>query len=427
MLRDPVGTVAGRFAQYGDLYYVQNRDAPLFVTRDPEVIREILVARAGHFGKGHSSFRLLKTVLGDSLLTSDGDMWRRQRRLVQPAFTRPRLAEYGAIMAAEASQQAEALATPRPRAVDLSAIITGLTLRIVSRTLFGQSIDDSPRIGRAMRWLNNAFATPDLLPRNVPTPTRMRMQRANSDLNAAVHEIIEHRRKQLAQGYAPPPDLLQRLLLARDEEGDGAGLTDQEIRDQLLTLYLAGHDTTTHAVTWTMYLLSQHPAALQRLRAELDRVLAGRPPTFEDLTQLNYTGWAFKEAMRLYPPVVAIPRCAEHDTTLGGYPVPRGAEVVIWVYHVHRHPSYYPAPERFEPERFSEKEEAQRPRYAYLPFGAGQRACIGQQFAIYEGQLILAALVQRLQFKYAARSAPRLRFGVTLAPKGGMPMVISRR
>lgn len=427
MMRDPLATVGERFARYGDLYYVSNPGAPLYVTRDSDVIRQLLVTRATAFSKGHPSLRRLTQIIGDSLVTSDGEAWLRQRRLVQPAFTRPRLAEYAEVMAEEAECQAEELATSTPRSVDMGAIMTGLTLRIVARTLFSQRVDDGPRIGRAMRFLNASFTTPDLWPKGLPTPGRYRVQRATQDLDAAVFDIIQHRRRLLEHGQTPPSDLLQRLLMARDEEGNGGGLSDQEIRDQLLTLYVAGHDTTSHAVTWTLYLLSQHAAVLARLRDELDGCLGVRRPTFEDLAQLTYTSWVFKEAMRLYPPVVAIPRRAEQDTELGGYTVPRGAEAIAWVYHTQRNPRYFPEPARFHPDRFSPDQETQRTRHAYLPFGAGPRACIGQLFATHEAQLILACLVRRLDFAYVGRVPPRLRVGVTLAPKDGMPMRIGLR
>lgn len=428
MARDPVATVGKRFARFGDTYRVGEPGNALFVTRDPDHIRDVLVTGGGVFGKGHSSFRVLRQVLGDSLLISEGEDWRRQRRLVQPAFARPRLAEYASTMAHEARKLAERLATRRPHQHDLSAEMTALTLRIVARTLFGQDVDDSPRVGKGMRWLNDSFGRIDpleLLPAGVPTPTRLRARRILADLDAAVFDVIERRRQLLARGERAPADLLQRLLDARDEEGDGGGLSDKEIRDQLLTLYLAGHDTTSHAVSWTLYLLSTHPEALQRARSELRRVLGDGPAGFESLAELRYLEAAFKEAMRLYPPVVAIPRRASMDTTLGPYSVRRGDEAVVWVWHLHRDPRFYPQPERFRPERFLEGGEGVRNKHTYMPFGAGQRVCIGQMFATIEAQLILAELLRRLDLQYASQRHPGLRYGVTLAPKRGVPMQVS--
>jgi cytochrome P450 len=427
MMRDPIGTVAARFEQYGDIYRVQFPGSALYVVRHPDHIRDVLIDNAADFGKGHSAFLRLGYVLGDSLLTSEGEDWRRQRRLVQPAFAPARLGEYAEVMVDEALRSAEALARGGARTHDLSRQMTSLTLRIVARALFGQRADDSPRVTRAMAWLNQAFGSPELLPSFVPTPNRLRLRRAVAELDATVYDVIERRNAQLAgAGAERPRDLLQRLLDARDER-DGEGLSRKEIRDQLVTLYLAGHDTTSHALSWTFYLLSQNPGAQRALDEELSRVLGGRPPRFSDLPELVQTERVIKEAMRIYPPVMAIPRSAVRDTTIGGYRVPAGSEALIWLYRTHHDPRFYPEPERFLPERFDDARSAARPKHAYLPFGAGQRACIGQTFAMIEAQLIVATFAQRLSLRYAGKRPPGLRFGVTLAPKGGLPMRVSAR
>lgn len=432
MMVDPLGTVARRFERYGDVYCVQFAEGALYVLRHPDDIRDVLVTEAAAFGKGHSQFLRLTDVLGDSLLTSDGEDWRRQRRLVQPAFAQARLAEYAEVMVEEARRSVDGLARAAGGVRDLSAEMTALTLRIVARTLFGQRADDSPRVTRAMAWLNEAFASPDLLPRALPTPSRVRMRRAVADLDATVYDVIARRSAELAglngEG-APdrPRDLLQRLLDARDDEAGGERLSPKEVRDQLVTLYLAGHDTTAHALSWTFYLLSQNPAAQLALEQELAHVLAGRPPRYEDLPALVHTERVIKEAMRIYPPVMALPRRALRDTRIGRYAVPAGSEVVIWVYRTHHDPRFFPQPERFLPERFDEAHSAARPKHAYLPFGAGQRACIGQTFAMIEAQLIVATFVQRLSLRYAGRRPPGMRLGVTLAPKGGLPMRVQGR
>lgn len=425
MVVDPIGTVKQRFERYGDIYRVQFADSALYVLRHPDHIREVLVNEASAFGKGHTAFVRLGTVLGDSLLTSDGENWRRQRRLVQPAFAPARLAEYAEVMAEEAAHSADALA--RAGGVrDLSAAMTGLTLRIVARTLFGQRADASPHVARAMTSLNESFGSPELLPAAVPTPGRLRMRRAVADLDETVYGMIARRSSELASTQERPRDLLQRLLDARDEE-DGRGLSPKEVRDQLVTLYLAGHDTTSHALSWTFYLLSQNPEAQRKLDEELQRVLGGRLPRYEDLPALVYTEQVIKEAMRIYPPVMAIPRRVLREVTIGGYAMPAGSEAVIWVYRAHHDPRFYPEPSRFMPERFEAEQVAARPKHSYLPFGAGQRACIGQAFAMIEAQLIVATLAQRLSLRYAGKRPPGLRLGVTLAPKGGLPMHVAGR
>ena len=432
LLLDPIGTVGGRFARYGDAYLVPQRGHDLYVFRGPEHVQDVLVTHAAAFDKQHTAFHRLSEVLGDALLTSEGERWRRQRRLVQPAFARPRLAQYGAVMVEEAASAVEQLvaraaAESGGLRVDLSREINALTLRIVTRTLFGEEakipgvtaeVIQTARTGAAMQAINRYFGLPDVLLRAWP-PAGRRFEAAQRDLNDAVQQLIAARRQSLGPD-AQPSDLLSALMLTRDEQGQA--LTQEELRDQLLTLYVAGHETTSHALSWTFYLLSQHPDVRARLDAEHARVLGGRLPTFEDLAALPYTEQVLNEALRLYPPVFAIPRRAQRDVRVGEYAVPKGSEVLLWIYYTQRDPRYYEEPERFMPERFASDVVAQRPKYAYAPFGAGQRACIGQLFALQEAQLVLATWLPRLRLEYAGRKAPRLRTGVTLAPRGGLPM-----
>lgn len=423
MVRDPLGTVRGRFATFGDTYRSPTSRTPLIVTRDPETARDVLVTQVGIFSKEHPSFETLSQVVGNALLTSVGETWRRQRRLIQPAFSRARMEEYAQAMVDETLVTTRELSRGPAQNVNCSALLTSLTLRIVARTLFGYDVDESPRVGRAMRWLNERFARPDLLPEYVPTPRRIKMRLAKRDLDKVVAEIITQRRRRLARGETGV-DLLQHLLTVQDD--DGQGLSDTEIRDQLLTLYLAGHDTTTHALSWTLYELLQHPEVLAELRREVDTVLGGRTPTLDDLNELVWTEAAFKETMRLYPPAHVIPRIATEATTLAGLELPERGEVVIWVYHLQRNPRFFEHPDEFRPQRFLPEAEPP-PKHAYIPFGLGQRACIGQQFAMIEAKLILAAFVQQLDFSYRGQGHPGIRSGVTLAPKNGVPLRIAAR
>jgi cytochrome P450 len=421
LLLDPLATVGRRFARFGDAYRVRQQDSWLYIFRHPDHIRDVLVTNAAAFDKQHSAFQRLSLVLGDALLTSDGERWRRQRRLVQPAFARPRMIEYGEMMVDEAARICEQLA--RGGKVDLSREMNTLTLRIVTRTLFGQALDDNAATGAAMLELNRWFATPGPFMKLIPG-AQDRFERAQATLDSVIDGLVEAKQRSLSQGERAGGDLLSALMTARDE--DGAALTPRELRDQLLTLYIAGHETTSHALTWTLYLLTQNPNARAELHAEHVRVLAGRLPTFDDLAALPYTEQVFKEALRLFPPAFVVPRRACADTFVGEYAIAKGSEVVIWSYHTHRDGRFYPQPECFRPERFAGAEDAARPKYAYLPFGAGQRACIGQMFAMTEAQLILATLLPRLRFEYMGKHAPRRRTGVTLAPRGGMPMRIGR-
>jgi cytochrome P450 len=422
LLLNPLKAVSQRFQRFGDTYRVQQTNGHLYVTRDADHARDILVTHATAFDKQHSAFQLLARVLGDGLVTSDGEHWRRQRRLTQPAFARPRMQQYSELMVEEAARACSQLA--QRSQIDLSREMNRLTLRVVTRSLFGQVWDDDGETAATMVELNRLFLTPPQWLRVWPGAQR-RFDRTVAQLDAIMDRIIAAKRDELTRPDAATGDLMSTLMLARDEHGQA--LSSRDLRDQLLTLYLAGHETTSHALTWTLYLLTQHPDVCAKLQDELAQVLGGRLPTFDDLPALPYTEQVIKEGLRLYPPAFTLPRRACADTQIGPYSVAKGDEVVVWVYHVHRDPRVYPEPERFRPERFSAQQEATRPKYAYLPFGAGQRACIGQMFAMLEAQLILATLLSRLRFEYAAKRAPRIRLGVTLAPRDGMPMRVTPR
>jgi cytochrome P450 len=284
---------------------------------------------------------------------------------------------------------------------------------------------DAATVSRAMTAFQARLTAPDLVPRWLPSPRRRRIEQAIEDLDGIVYGLIAARRE---QGEPPdPPDLLHMLVTAIDEEGDGARLTEREVRDELVTLFLAGHETTSNALTWTWYLLSQHPAVEAKLHEELDAVLRGRPPALDDLDRLPYTEQVVKESMRLYPPVFMVARMAREDTEIGGYPVPRGSEVVLWIHQTHHDPRWYPEPEAFEPERFAAAEEAKLPKLAYAPFGAGPRACIGKSFAMIEARLILATIAQRFRFTLAPGQRVEPAARITLGQKHGMRMVVHRR
>ncbi len=423
-LLDPFAMVAGRFARYGDLYRVTTRTGDLYVGRHPDHLRDVLVTRAADYGKDHTAFQQLSRVLGEGLLTTDGSVWQRQRRLVQPAFARGRMEGYAAVMVDEAARTLASWGDGETR--EISADMMALTLRIVSRTLFGHDAGgDIAPVAEAMRSLQALAVRPDLLPAWFPSPGRLRLEQATATLDTIMHGLIEGRRK--AVEGPPADDLLQRLLDARDDEGDGEGLSQKEIRDQLVTLFLAGHETTSHALGWTWLLLSQNPEAAATLRVELDRVLGGRAPTLADLDALPYTEMVLKEAMRLYPPVYMLARKAIADTTLGGYPVAAGSEVVLWIYMTHRDPRWYPDHATFRPERFAPEAEAALPRLAWVPFGAGPRACIGRAFAMMEAKLLLATLAQSFRLELVAGHPVEPLPRVTLVPRHGLKMTVHRR
>ena len=427
---DAIGLVGDRFERYGDLYYVPSGSGGLYVSRHPDHIRDVLITHGSSYGKAHSAFARLARVLGQGLLTTDGATWKRHRRMIQPAFHKPRLRHYSNMMVAEAERTARRW---RDHAsVDLGVEMTELTLRVVSRSLFSHEVaDEVDAITGAVSVLQDSFSRPVLLPRWVPTPYRRLVLRSIASIDDMMHRLIAARRAGAGDSAPAPergdPDLLQMLVDVRDEEGDGAGLTDREIRDQLVTFYMAGHETTSHALTWTFYLLSQNPNAEALMHAELDRVLGNRLPTFEDLDDLAYTERVIKESMRLYPPVYVVARKAATNTYIGEYPVPAGSEVALWIYMTHRDARWYPDPETFQPDRFADEKTSERPRYAYLPFGAGARTCIGKAFATIEAVLILATLAQRFRLTLAPDHRVGLKTRVTLLPKYGMKMTAHAR
>lgn len=420
---DSLGFVQERFDRYGDVYCAPSRGVPLFVLRHPEHLWEVLVRDGSKYGKTHTAFSMLEHFLGKGLLTTDGEVWRRQRRMVQPAFGKTRLAGYARAMVDEAARLGDEWRDGMT--YDVSREMMELTLRAVCRTLFSHDVrGQTDGVATAMDVFRNAIGRPDPLPSWL-SPWQRSADRALKTLDDIIYGMIRERRRSSVE--PDPADLLHMLLTAVDAEGDGGRLDDKEIRDQLVTMFLAGHETTSHALTWTWYLLSQNPSAERKLHAELQRVLGDRLPTYDDLEQLAYTRWCFEEAMRLYPPAFTIARRAEADAEIGGYPVPRGSEVVMWIYMTHHDARWYPDPRAFKPERFSPEEVAKRPKLAYLPFAAGARACIGKVFAMIEGQLVLATLAQRFRMTlepgHRVEMAPR----ITLAPKHGMRMRVQAR
>ncbi len=422
---DPIGFVQDRFIAYGDIYYAPGPDGGLYVLKHPDHLSEVLLTHAAKYRKTHTALLGISRFLGDGLLTSDGDAWKRQRRMIQPAFNRARLMTYTTVMAEEAARTVQRLRDGDT--FEMNHEMMEMTLRIVSRTLFGHDVaGEVDEVARAMVTFQDTAARPDILPRWLLSPSRLRLRRAIATIDRIIHGMID-RRKASAAAEGAPDDLLGTLIAAVDEEGDGGRLTQQEVRDQLVTLFLAGHETTSQALTWTLYLLSQNPDAEQALHAELDRALPSGVPTFDDLAKLPYTEQVLKEAMRLYPPAYTIARRAHEDTEIGGYPVKRRSEIMLWIFMTHRDPRWFPAPAVFRPERFTEAEEAKLPRLAYLPFGAGPRACIGKAFAMIEAKVCLATLARRFRFELSPTQRVGLRPRITLSPAYGMRMRASAR
>ena len=391
----------------------------------PEYIEHVLVTNAGNYVKSHIMQRILGPLVGKGLLTSEGDFWRRQRRIAAPAFHHKRIAGFVAAMAA--STAVWSASWPERRAFDLSEALMGVTLEIIAKTMFsadvGGKVQDVRRLlGAVMDHAKpgalDMFGFPEILPRRTPKAYRQ----AVAELDDLVEGFVAPRR---ADGQ-DRGDLLSMLLAARDPE-TGEGMTPRQLRDEVMTIFLAGHETTSNALTWTWYLLAQYPEVAARLEAEVDRVLEGRAPGYDDLAKLTYARMVIEEAMRLYPPAHSISRTALKADRLGEVPVPAGAVITISPHTTHRNPTLWPDPERFDPERFAPERSAGRHRFAYLPFGGGPRICIGNGFAMAEALTILAVIAQKWRLALAPGHKVEPVGLITLRPATGMWVTAERR
>jgi cytochrome P450 len=406
----------------------RNRIA-LVLLDHPAQIRYVLRTNNRNYLKAEQ-YELLKLVVGKGLIVSDSDFWRRQRRMVQPAFHRRRIAGLASLMVAETKRTLSRWSDSswtQGEPFDVVPEMTDLTLRIVSKTLFGSTSDSHfERIADAQsvldRYLDRMMTTFYSLPHWVPTPANLRYRRALANLHDIIHGAIAERER----SGRPADDVLSMLLEARNER-TGEGMDKRQLWDEAMTLLFAGHETTAIALSWTWWLLGTHPEVESRVHNELDGVLAGRVPEFEDLPNLSYTRMVFLEAMRLYPPAWAISRRAIEDDEVGGYRIPAGTTVLISPYVTHRNPRYWENPEIFDPERFLPEHSASRPEFAYLPFGGGPRKCIGDHFAMTEGVLILATIAQRYRLLPAPEHPVEPQPLLTLKPKRGIIVGLEER
>ncbi len=415
--RHPAQFLERAARRYGDLVFLPLGPQNIYLASHPDFIQEILVTRQTQFKKSRMLERA-RVLLGEGLLTSEGNLHLRQRRLVQPAFHRDRLVSYASVMVECAAQCRERW---QASTMDVSAEMARLTLAIVARTLFSANVDsEADEIGTALTEVFKMFEIL-LMPysewiEKLPLPPVRRFHRARALLDSIVYRLIAERR---ATGNRDTGDLLSMLLAAQDE--DGSVMTDQQIRDEALTLFVAGHETTAVALTWAWYLLSQNPQAEALFHAELDRVLSGRLPTFEDLPRLRYTESVFAETLRLYPPAWGVGRRALADLGIAGYTIPAGSIVAMSPWVVHRDPRWFPEPLKFSPERWLAPDAA-RPKFAYFPFGGGARICIGERFAMAEGVLLLATIGQRWRFRLESGHRVETRPLITLRARYGMRM-----
>lgn len=455
--RDPFGLLERACAERGGLVRLRLPGGPIGVVLSPAYLHEVLVTKAKSFEKSPVLRIVLEPLAGLGLFTSEGELWRKQRRVMAPLFQHHELERYAACMQACAEQAASEWRDGET--IDVFRETTRITMSIAGRSLFDSDMfGDADEIGAAittaLAWANEASASLLII---LQTRLRTRVMLAKDDLPAPVRgaaarlldalerpillpsrrsrelraalDVLERRVERMIadrrEGGPARADLLTALLRARDED-DGSRMSDKQVRDEILTLFIAGHETTATALAWSLHLLARHPEALRRARAEVDS-LGGRRASFADLPKLGYCLKVFKEALRLYPPIYLFGRQAIADVQIGEHLVPRGAVLLVSPFIVHHRADVWPEPERFDPERFEPEAEAARPRSAFIPFSAGPRTCIGNHFALMEGPLVLATLLQRADLEPASGAAIRPEASATLRPKGGMPMRVRLR
>ena len=407
---------------YGDIVTMRYYSFRVYFISHPDYIEQVLVTDNRKFIKGRI-LRKNKQLFGNGLLTSEGDFWLRQRRLAQPAFHRGRVASYADTMVRYASRIAKEWRSGEE--CDIHAEMMRLTLSIVAKTLFDADVDrEAKRVGHALEaimHLNSDFRKLILTPTWLPTPRKIRATIATAKLNRIIYRFIEERRT----SGVDKGDLLSMLLAARDD--DGSRMTDRQLRDEAITIFLAGHETTANALAWTWMLLAQNPQVEAKLHEELDRVLGGRPPTVDDLPSLRYTNNVITESLRLYPPAWGMARVAIEDTKIAGYPIPKGCGVSLAQWVVHRDPRWFEAPLEFRPERWEGDLLKRLPRFAYFPFGGGPRQCIGNNFAVMEANLLLATLAQQFRISLVPGREIIPAASITLRPKTGIWGKIEKR
>jgi len=425
-MRDPLALVNGWAREFGDIFHYRFLHLHVYFLAAPEYIEQILVTQQRKFIKGRV-FQANRELFGSGLLTSEGDFWQHQRTLIQPSFHRERIAAYARTMVDHSQRMLETWRDGDTR--DVHREMMSLTLGIAARTLFSVEIaEESARIARALDVVLIVSANPRRLlrlMRMLPLPSELRYRRAVRDLDEIVFGIIRDRRASTSTSAEDAGDLLGTLLAVRDENGNP--MTDQQLRDETLTLLLAGHETTSTALTWTWYLLSQHPEVEQKLHAELKKVLGERPPAAEDLPRLPYTERVVKESLRLYPPASAILRLAVEESEIGGYKIPKNSSIGMSAWVTHHDPRFFPDPEKFDPDRWTDEFQRSLPRFAFFPFGGGPRVCIGAQFAMMEAVLVLATVAQKFILRLVSGHPVETFASVTLRPRYGMRMTLHRR
>jgi cytochrome P450 len=424
--RDAMATFAAGRA-LGDLVRFRFFHRQGFLISHPDLVKRVLVDDHRLYGKQTRGYNNLRLVVGNGLLTSEGDFWKRQRRITQPAFHHRTIAGFAETMSAATVRMLKGWGTRGDQPVEMEAEMSRLTLEIVGRCLFSTDLSDAsdsvgPALTTVLSMAMDRITQVFQVPMHIPTPFNRKVLAAVAELDRVVLGIIETRRRSTDR----PADLLTMLLEAKDED-TGESMSDHQLRDELMTLVLAGHETTANALVWTFHLLSEHPEVREKLHAELESALDGRAPTLSDLKQLPYTDAVVKESMRLYPPAWMLGRSANEDLELGGFQIPKGSMIFVSIYHMHRDPRFWKAPDSFRPERFLNGESEDVPKHAYLPFSGGPRVCIGNAFAEMEAKLVVATIAQQVKLDTVKGHVVSPEPLITLRPRRGLPMSMNWR
>jgi enediyne biosynthesis protein E7 len=421
---DRLSLMSSAAAQYGDAVRVRIGPKTLYIFNHPDHAKHVLADNAANYHKGIGLIQA-RRALGDGLLTSEGELWRKQRSVIQPAFQHKRIAAQAGIIAEEAMALISRLrAYEDGEPVDVTREMTGLTLGVLGRTLLDSDLGAFGSLGESFEAVQDQamfeMVSLSMVPMWVPLPKQLRFRRARQVQQQIVDQLVAGR---TARPGGSADDVLSRLITSTRQEAD-AQVGQQRMRDELVTLLLAGHETTASTLSWTFYLIDRHPEVRKRLHAEAAGVLEDRLPRYEDLARLKYTSMVIEEVMRLYPPVWILTRLAQQEDEVGGYRVPANSDVLISPYTLHRHPRFWDAPERFDPDRFDPEISANRPRYAYIPFGAGPRFCVGNHLGMMEAVFVVAMVARDLRLTkvpgYRVVPQPML----SLRIRGGLPMTV---
>lgn len=428
--RDLIGFLQQISDEHGDIVRFNLAGFTVHLITNPRHLQHVLQANSRNYDKQSYEYRPLKLAFGQGLFTSDGDFWLRQRRLMQPAFHWQRILKLGESMVEDVSDRIERWQpyAQRNEPLDIAAEMVNLSMNVATKSLFSTSLRGDEEIAAIARHLDTVVGyclyramTPFAAPPKVPTKRNRAFATALADLDAIIYRIIRERREQDSDNY----DLLSLLLEARDEE-TGEGMPDKQMRDEIATLMLGGYETTSNQLSWAWYELSRNPDIEAKLHDEIDRVLGDRLPTVEDVPKLEYTTRVLEETLRLYP-VPWLERRAAQADTIDGYHIKAGSLIYISPYLTHRHPGFWDDPERFDPDRFTEDRSAQRPRFAYFPFGGGPRQCIGNRLAQLEAQLTLATIAQRYRLRMVPDHPVETKMQITTSPRYGLKMTLEPR